>query len=307
MIGRVARGDVGETEPTTLLQHVFYAVDSGRYVEVGAFADEPHAIGHVFQRAGWLGGHGSANGAPIATLLARVGQADIHWMKLHSNALAAGMLDDWTDGTARPWVVALAGTRAIPEWDLHLRGHGYYFAAADAADRYFVRGDRPELAAALADAAWQEWDQRLRDTQQAAYGHQRRAGAAEAAQSAALTHAHNAHVAMGMAHQHIAAIFASTSWRVTKPLRWLARLRRTPQAALRQLGSYGAAPALRVARRLGRSPAPDVATHQTSLHVLPDVPVTPPPPPHPLNLVGPSIQHLLLDAIARQRPTQEVS
>lgn len=307
MIRTAVLGAMGRNGPPNLLQQVFYAIDSGRYVEVGAFADEPHAIGPAFQRAGWLGSHGSANGVPIDTLLARVGAADIHWMKLHSNALAAGMLDDWENSTVRPWVVALAGTRAIPEWDLHLRAHGYYFAAADAAARYFFREDRPELAAALADAAWHEWDQRLHDTQQATYRHQRMEAAAEAARSTALTHAHNAHVAMGMAHQQIAAIFSSTSWRVTKPLRWLARLRRTPQAALRQLGSYGAAPALRVARRLGRPPAPEQATHQVPPFVLPDLPVLPPPPPHSLNLVGPSIQHLLLDAIARQRTTDGFS
>lgn len=47
------------------------------------------------------------------------------------------------------------------------------------------------------------------------------------------------------------AVYASTSWRVTKPLRWLARLARSPGAALAELPRAGKRFLLRT---LGRQP-----------------------------------------------------
>jgi hypothetical protein len=85
--------------------------------------------------------------------------------------------------------------------------------------------------------------------------------------------------------QELRAVYASTSWRVTKPLRWLSRLARSPGAALAELPRAGK-------RLFGRQAEPvvDIAPPQPAIAALPVL--------NRRNVIGPPFAILLESELA---------
>lgn len=102
--------------------------------------------------------------------------------------------------------------------------------------------------------------------------------------------------------QELRAVYASTSWRITKPLRWLSRLLRSPSAALAELPRV----AQRVLRRLSSAPVAQVEVQQQHAHPQQAHPETVLPAEAPAyeyaalpvynrdNVIGPAFATLLL-------------
>jgi hypothetical protein len=122
-------------------------------------------------------------------------------------------------------------------------------------------------------------------------------------------------------------VYASTSWQVTKPMRWLSRLRRSPRAALSELGRVARAANRRLVGALTRRlidivraspPLKRIAMRFPSLvrrfqgHIRQDLATISPitqvaPAPAPANrttVLGPRFRALILDEIQRYEDPQ---
>ena len=125
--------------------------------------------------------------------------------------------NDWS--VLRPWVVVVEATRpttsepAYEEWESILLGAGYTFAYGDGLNRFYVAGERAELATALAHPP-NVFDQFERSTEVAA-----RAEARQARERAS------------RAEAELQLVLTSRSWRLTRPLRELVNLVRLREIA----------------------------------------------------------------------------
>lgn len=89
-------------------------------------------------------------------VLARVPQADIHWMKIDVEGAEREVLAGWKQSPVRPWVVIVEGvepTTHAPshqEWEAGLLAKGYQFACFDGLNRYYVSAQQLQLLPAFA-------------------------------------------------------------------------------------------------------------------------------------------------------------
>jgi hypothetical protein len=201
--------------------------------------------------------------------------------------------------------------------------NGYVFTAEDEHCACFVRADQPDLQSSLAQLASRGWRARLQASSRA---HAQSARAAEQARKAALQAQAQANATQAEVHAlqlQLAALYASTSWKSTKPLRWLSRLARQPRTALRQLAAFGANLLRNLVRRaiarvlgsprLRRHLAPLALRHPALLRRVKALlrPGTAslqageqagPPAIHPVNMIGPQFKTLLIDELDHGRP-----
>lgn len=75
---------------------------------------------------------------------------DIHFLKIDVEGAEDAVLRGLDLARFRPWVIVAECAPGVPSWDVILVGNGYTFARADAANRYYVSGNHPELLSALA-------------------------------------------------------------------------------------------------------------------------------------------------------------
>lgn len=201
---------------------------------------------------------------------------DIHFLKIDVEGFEGEVLRGMDFARWRPWLLVIEAT--LPNsrvtnhasWEQLVTAHDYHFAYFDGLNRYYVAGERRELAAALTvqanvfddfighhlDKAWQrgrQADEQIVQQQRAiddaatraAQAEQRIQALAEALRQAEQTqqtiqhHADAAEIsrrdtadwAQNLERQ-LNATYASTSWRATRPLRALGHLsRRGPDAA----------------------------------------------------------------------------
>ena len=132
----------------------------------------------------------------------------VHFLKVdvEGSELAVLRGGDWD--ICRPWIVVVEATQPLTqepsyhEWEGILTGTGYVFVYGDGLNRFYVADEREELRAAFAYPP-NEFDEFVR--------------ASEVLGLIART---------VLAEAELAAIRASRSWRVTRPLRTAARLAR---------------------------------------------------------------------------------
>jgi len=267
----------------------------------------------------------------------------VHWLHLDAAGLDDGILDGWRRSTTRPWIIVVSSARTTPSrWHAGLTSKGYVLAGRTANTLFYVL-QQPAMPGVLLahlpqcdshtgtlQPAVHLAEQRVAQAEQRTVLAERRAEALQQEVLAALAHARdNEHL-----QNHLQAVFASTSWRVTKPLRWMARLKRSPRSAMRELlvkctGSGPGTPRAllrravrvlltrpvvgRVARRLiARHPKlaqrlrarlyPDATTLPMPVPVITNVPAL----SDAANVLGPRFRALILDDLAHvsQSPTQ---
>lgn len=305
------------------------AATPGLYLEAAAPGAQPSPLARRFAQAGWQGIQLAVDGDHAGTrfdqLLAQAGAAQAGWMAVRGSA-ALRALERWQAGAERPPVLLVdAGQAGLPPphfpWREALARAGYRFAASADGYHHFVRADHPALLSRLAEAASLALHVQLQEQQAALAQALRDAGQAHSAMLAAQSDGMAANARATMLQQHIDAILSSTSWKITKPLRWAMRLRHEPGPALRQLRAVARTLLRRVLGRLAAkvdaSPAlsrragalarrfPALARRIDSL-AGPDaaVPGAPMQPPaiDPNNVVGPQFKTLLLDELGGNPP-----
>ena len=290
-----------------ILPDIVRKLPAGTWTELGTATTTTWQPGAVFEAAGWRA--------------ARPGAA-AQWLTVYGNALAD--LAGWLDGAERPPLIAVPAAvfaqegPAQPAWLQVLARDGYAFGGDDEQYAYFVRADEPGLQSAVAQLASRFWRTRLQTN---SHVHAQAARAAEQGRKAALkaqTQIDTARAEVQALQLQLAAVYASTSWQITKPVRWLSRLARQPRSALRQLAGFGVAALRGLLRRtiahvlaspwLRRRLAPLALRHPALLRrvkslLRPSAPVVhaPDAPPviHPNNIVGPQFKTLLLNELDR--------
>lgn len=190
---------------------------------------------------------------PVKTLAAICAEhvlGPIHFLKVDVEGFEAAVLRGMDFHRWRPWILLVEATRPLSrilshqEWEQGLIENGYRFACFDGLNRFYVAEERAELLEALATPPnildgfclrpghWlshpqRELEERLREVEQKLARAEERARHSEAATLENRALLEQTEQRCRKAEAQVAAIEASTSWRLTEPLRRLVdRLRR---------------------------------------------------------------------------------
>jgi hypothetical protein len=297
----------------------------------------------------------------LDALFEQIGTDTIHWMRLDIRHFDALPFPDWTASQPHPWVLQVNLSENVadggaPQWEAGLFEKGYRLAGVADGSRFYLLANCPlaehlqnapdaplrkhrdeTTATQVAETPLQYLYVRMQKAEQRAWDAAHRLAEAEAklaqteariAQAeletlAALAEARQ----IAVLQRQLSDVYASTSWQVTKPMRWLSRLRRSPRAALPELGNVLRSTMRRlsgaVARRLirfvvARPWLKRIALHFPSVvqrvkgHVRQDLDAMSPTPPASqapapssrTTVLGPRFRALILDEIQRYEDPQ---
>ena len=136
---------------------------------------------------------------------------EIHFLKIDVEGAEAEVLGGMDLQRWRPWIVLVEATvpnsqtASFEDWEPGLLGSGYRFAYFDGLNRYYVAEERADLLPMLSIQP-NVFDDFVTSGQVAA------SAAAEGLKLRAQE-----------AEAQLAAVYSSTSWRITRPLRWARR------------------------------------------------------------------------------------
>lgn len=153
----------------------------------------------------------------LDTLFERVGNREIHWLKLDVEGLEKSVLESWVASECRPWILVVESTKPLTkeqtheDWELLLIQKKYTFVYFDGLNRFYIYDEHKELESAFLFPPNIFDDFVLSGQASQPYY---RLVEAKAMQAEA-----NAAHAEGM----ILALQNSLSWKLTRPLRWVAK------------------------------------------------------------------------------------
>ena len=173
----------------------------------------------------------------LDTFFERIGVQDIHWLKLDVEGLEKAVLKSWTSASVLPWVLVIESTRPMTQeqshddWEQLLLDKGYEYVYFDGLNRFYISPEHTDLASSfssppnifdgflLSGSASQPFYKLLETKAQQA---ETKAQQAETKAQQAETKAQQVETKAQQAEMLIEAMLSSTSWRVTRPLRWIA-------------------------------------------------------------------------------------
>lgn len=259
----------------TMLWQVLGHIDNGYYVNIGAWNPEIHALSQAFHERGWTGiqvvsrtGNATRSaedvdqGLSLRQLSTQAGVDTIHWMRVHIDQHAIPAFMDWCGNGVRPWILLVYSpvTDGISNaWESALFSQEYNYVGSHDAYRFYIGAECALEERFLQLLPWESpatdpsdigrqlhtLQVKLRQSQAIAAEAERRRDEVEARLVLAEERAARlelAELAAAMQAQHVhalehqvQAIYASSSWQVTKPMRWLSRMRRSPRSASLEL------------------------------------------------------------------------
>jgi FkbM family methyltransferase len=92
---------------------------------------------------------------PLASLLDRWAEREIHWLKIDVEGMEESVLRSWTPSNVRPWIVVIEATLPrTPEpsygaWEHLILALGYEFAYFDGLNRFYISAQHRELLEAF--------------------------------------------------------------------------------------------------------------------------------------------------------------
>ncbi|TGQ66899.1 MAG: FkbM family methyltransferase [Mesorhizobium sp.] len=185
----------------------------------------------------------SVSSQPLSTILSLHGDRDIHWMKIDVEGMEDQVIKSWLPSDARPWVVVVESTKpnstepSHAPWEPGLLDIGYDFVYFDGLNRFYLSIEHSELKPhfdigpnyfdgfAVSATSW--FARTVKAETIALRKQLAEESSAKATTEARLAEEQGAKLAL---ENRLAAVYASTSWRITEPMRasrdkvnWLAR------------------------------------------------------------------------------------
>ena len=170
---------------------------------------------------------------PLSTICNQHAPPDIHFLKIDVEGFEHAVLLGMDFQSHRPWVIVIEATRpntqeeVFLQWQELLLDASYRFIYADGLNRFYLACEHPELAAAFKYppnvfdnyvSAWQIQAQQAQQAQKI----QAEESAALLEESAALLHQEQ--VKVTQLQTALQLVYASTSWRMSLPLRVVSSL-----------------------------------------------------------------------------------
>jgi FkbM family methyltransferase len=171
---------------------------------------------------------------PLSQLLDAQGDRPIHWLKIDVEGMEQDVIESWPPSLVRPWIVIVESTKpnsreaSFTDWESKLLALGYEFAYFDGLNRFYVSMGQPGLKAEFGigpnlfdDFSVNEHSQFARQSrskierQKAEIAVKNEKIAAHQVQVDALKTKADA------AKRELAAVYTSTSWKVTALVRGL--------------------------------------------------------------------------------------
>ncbi len=97
----------------------------------------------------------SVRSLKMSDFLDRVGEREIHWLKIDVEGFERQVIEGWAPARARPWIVVIESTLpnspepSHADWEPTLLAYGYEFVYFDGLNRFYVSKLKPELKAAF--------------------------------------------------------------------------------------------------------------------------------------------------------------
>jgi FkbM family methyltransferase len=164
----------------------------------------------------------------LSNICERFHLAPIHFLKIDVEGAEKAVLQGTDFGKIRPWIILLEATlplsmeESYSDWEPLLLNAGYEYAYFDGLNRFYVAGEHENLKAAF-KAPPNVFDEFIR-SEQLILAREAEAKVKEAEQriSQAEARARQAEERATQVEAALQAVCSSRSWRVTRPLRWLA-------------------------------------------------------------------------------------
>ncbi|HSV36110.1 MAG TPA: FkbM family methyltransferase [Ramlibacter sp.] len=179
----------------------------------------------------------------LASVCAEHAAADIHFLKVDVEGGEESVLAGADFRRFRPWIVVVEATRPNSteqnheQWEHLLTGANYRYGYGDGLNRFYFAEEHGELAQALqyppnvfdafivaqqfnAEQHVRELKALLEQGQALARRQDAALRASQTAMQSAQAVARQSQEQLAQARRHIADIYASSSWRVTGPIRW---------------------------------------------------------------------------------------
>ena len=201
---------VGDKEGTL---HINFMSNAGLSTAIDEFAAQHKAAGCT----------GDRQEVPLSTLKTICREnvpamQEIHFLKVDVEGLEESVLrgNDWT--LYRPWIVLVEATLPMSQvesyasWEPILLNAGYQFVYADGLNRFYLANERAGLQEAFKYPP-NVFDGFLLSAQQEA----------ETKAQQAETKAQQAETKAQQAEAELQAVYASLSWRLSSPVRWLGK------------------------------------------------------------------------------------
>jgi FkbM family methyltransferase len=209
--------------------------------------DDATAERHV--QAGWNVERQEVQVTTLSTVWQKYVSAgqEVHFLKVDVEGFEEAALrgNDWSK--YRPWIVVVEATLPLSQveshqsWEPILCAANYRFAYADGLNRFYVADEHSELLPALkyppnvfdgflliqqggAKVRIAAAEARALESHAQAVAQEQRAIAAEQAAQHWRQQANDWHQRANHWHEHVLSLHASTSWRMTRPLRAIKRL-----------------------------------------------------------------------------------
>ena len=160
---------------------------------------------------------------PVITLdqlLERIHVQTIHWLKIDVEGFEKAVLEGWRNSTILPWVLVIESTRPLTqeeshnEWEQLILDKGYKYVYFDGLNRLYISPEHTDLITAFASPP------NFFDGFLLSPSHPLCKLVAFKAQQAE-TEAQQSETKAQQAEAMLNLIYASRSWKLTRPFRWL--------------------------------------------------------------------------------------
>ena len=222
-----------EARPDEIVEQVAIASSEGllkfyEFNDTGLSTADPE-IAKRHQSAGFLAVVTEVPIASLDSILNRYIHMPVHWLKIDVEGLERNVLESWRSSSTRPWVLVIESTAPLTqvqcnvEWESLVLDKGYICAYFDGLNNFYVHRDHHELLASF-NTPPNIFDAFVlsRSSSQPFYALiATKAEQAEAKAEQAEAKAQQAEATSEVHEAQLHAVYASTSWRITAPLRWV--------------------------------------------------------------------------------------